>query len=132
MIRLAEFVLRHRKLVMLFWLVMLVVGGFAAGRTADRLTVDFSLPGQPGYETEKQILDIYGNGGSNPPDHRGRDGAGGQHGRGPARRHHRDVSTTSRRPCRRPACSATPTPATTSSSPTTAARPTRWSTPSRS
>jgi len=67
MIRLTEFVLRHRKLVMLFWLVMLVVGGFAAGRTADRLTVDFSLPGQPGYETEKQILDIYGNGGSNPP-----------------------------------------------------------------
>jgi len=67
MIRLTEFVLRHRKLVMLFWLVMLVVGGFAAGRTADRLTVDFSLPGQPGYETEKQILDTYGNGGSNPP-----------------------------------------------------------------
>ena len=67
MIRLTEFVLRHRKLVMLFWLVMLVVGGVAAGRTADRLTVDFSLPGQPGYETEKQILDIYGNGGSNPP-----------------------------------------------------------------
>ena len=27
MIRLTEFVLRHRKLVMLFWLVMLVVGG---------------------------------------------------------------------------------------------------------
>ena len=67
MIRLTEFVLRHRRLVMLFWLVMLVVGGFAAGRTADRLTVDFSLPGQPGYETEKQILEIYGNGGSNPP-----------------------------------------------------------------
>jgi RND superfamily putative drug exporter len=67
MVRLAEFVLRHRRLVMLFWLAMLVVGGVAAGRTADRLTLDFSLPGQPGYETEKQILEIYHNGGSNPP-----------------------------------------------------------------
>ncbi|HEU4912464.1 MAG TPA: MMPL family transporter [Actinomycetes bacterium] len=67
MVRLAEFVLHHRRLVMVFWLLMFVVGGFAAGRTAERLTVDFSLPGQPGYETEKQILDAYGNGGSNPP-----------------------------------------------------------------
>jgi RND superfamily putative drug exporter len=67
MVRLAEFVLRHRRLVMLFWLVMFVVGGFAAGKTADRLTLDFSLPGQPGYETEKQILETYDNGGSNPP-----------------------------------------------------------------
>jgi RND superfamily putative drug exporter len=33
----------------------------------DRLTVDFSLPGQPGYETEKQLLATFGNGGSNPP-----------------------------------------------------------------
>ncbi|HEX7188067.1 MAG TPA: MMPL family transporter [Actinomycetes bacterium] len=67
MVRLAEFVLRHRKLVMLFWLVMFGVGVVAAGRTSERLTIDFSLPGQPGYETEKQILDIYHNGGSNPP-----------------------------------------------------------------
>jgi RND superfamily putative drug exporter len=67
MVRLAEFVLRHRRLVMLFWLVMFVVGGVAAGRTAERLTLDFSLPGQPGYETEKQILETYDNGGSNPP-----------------------------------------------------------------
>ena len=67
MVRLAEFVLRHRWLVMLFWLVMFGLGVFAAGRTSERLTIDFSLPGQPGYETEKQILDIYDNGGSNPP-----------------------------------------------------------------
>jgi RND superfamily putative drug exporter len=67
MVRLAEFVLRHRRLVMLFWLVMFVAGGAAAGRTAERLTVDFSLPGQPGYETEKQILETFDNGGSNPP-----------------------------------------------------------------
>ena len=67
MVRLAELVLRHRRLVMLFWLVMFVVGGVAAGQTSERLTVDFSLPGQPGYETEKQILATFHNGGSNPP-----------------------------------------------------------------
>jgi RND superfamily putative drug exporter len=67
MTRLAEFVLRHRLLVVIFWVLMIPVGGFAAGQTTDRLTVDFSLPGQPGYQTEKQILQVFGNGGSNPP-----------------------------------------------------------------
>jgi RND superfamily putative drug exporter len=67
MVRLAEFVLRHRRLVMLFWLLMFGVGIFAAGQTSKRLTVDFSLPGQPGYETEKQLLATFHNGGSNPP-----------------------------------------------------------------
>jgi putative drug exporter of the RND superfamily len=67
MVRLAEFVLRHRRLVMLFWLLMFVGGGVAAGRVTDRLTVDFSLPGQPGYETETKLLDTFHNGGSNPP-----------------------------------------------------------------
>jgi len=65
--RLTEFVLHHRKTVVLFWVVMFVVGGFAAGRTAERLTLDFSLPGQPGYEAEKELLATIGNGGSNPP-----------------------------------------------------------------
>jgi RND superfamily putative drug exporter len=67
MVRLAEFVLRHRRLVMVFWLLMFAVGIGAASQVTDRLTVDFSLPGQPGYETEKQLLDTFGNGGSNPP-----------------------------------------------------------------
>jgi putative drug exporter of the RND superfamily len=67
MVRLAEFVLKHRILVVVFWAVMLPVGVFAAGQTSDRLVVDFSLPGQPGYETETQLLQKFHNGGSNPP-----------------------------------------------------------------
>ena len=43
--RLAEFVLRHRKWVVAFWGVVLVVGIALAGKTTNRLTVDFSLPG---------------------------------------------------------------------------------------
>jgi RND superfamily putative drug exporter len=64
---LAEFVLRRRKTVMVFWFAMVVVGMFTAGQTSKRLSVDFSLPGQPGYETAKQIEAIYGNGGTMPP-----------------------------------------------------------------
>jgi RND superfamily putative drug exporter len=59
---LARFVLRHRALVAVFWLVMMIVGGVTSSTTVSRLTVDFSLPGQPGYETSKQILHTYGNG----------------------------------------------------------------------
>ena len=67
MVRLAEFVLRHKLLVVLFWVAMLVVGVYATGQTSKRLVVDFSLPGQPGYETETQLLETFHNGGSNPP-----------------------------------------------------------------
>src|SRR3954451_4092565 len=67
MTRLAHFVLNRRKRVMLFWLLVFVGGIIGVGPANDRLTIDFSLPGQPGYETEKQLLDIYGNGGSNAP-----------------------------------------------------------------
>ncbi|MCZ3388212.1 MAG: MMPL family transporter [Actinomycetia bacterium] len=65
--RLADFVLHHRKWVMVFWAVMFVVGVLASGKATDRLTTDFSLPGQPGYETSKQIIEQYGNGGNTQP-----------------------------------------------------------------
>jgi RND superfamily putative drug exporter len=52
---------------MVFWLVMFVLGVFAAGKATSRLTVDFSLPGQPGYEASTKILKEYGNGANNPP-----------------------------------------------------------------
>jgi RND superfamily putative drug exporter len=57
---LARFVLRHRLLVGLAWLALLLAGGVAAGPTAGRLTFDFSLPGQPGYEAEQQLISTFG------------------------------------------------------------------------
>ncbi len=57
---LARFVLRHRRLVGLFWLVAFLAGGVAAGQLSSRLTFDFSLPGQPGYETEVELNRVYG------------------------------------------------------------------------
>ncbi len=65
--RLARFVLRHRKAVVAFWTALLVAGVAGAGRVSDRLTFDFALPGEPGYETAKQIERIYGNGGNAAP-----------------------------------------------------------------
>jgi putative drug exporter of the RND superfamily len=62
-----NFALRHRWWVFLVWAAMLVTGGALASRTIDSLAYDFSLPGQPGYETSAQILDTYGNGGDTPP-----------------------------------------------------------------
>ena len=66
--RLAAGVLRHRRAVMIAWLVVFVAGGAAAGKVSNRLKVEFSLPGQPGYETAHRIVGVYGNGGQSTPD----------------------------------------------------------------
>ena len=65
--RLAALVLGHRRVVMGMWLVLLVLGGAAAGQVSKRLSFDFSLPGQPGYETASKIIGIWGDGGDQPP-----------------------------------------------------------------
>ncbi|GAB4079743.1 MMPL family transporter [Modestobacter muralis] len=57
---LARFVIRHRLLVVLGWLVLMVAGGSTAGTVTDRLTFDFSLPGQPGYEAEVDLIETFG------------------------------------------------------------------------
>jgi putative drug exporter of the RND superfamily len=65
--RWAEFVLRHRKAVVAFWGIVLVAGIILSGKTSDRLTVDFSLPGQPGTEAANKIKHAFGNGGDTNP-----------------------------------------------------------------
>jgi len=63
----AEFVLRHRKAVVAFWGLVLIAGIALAGRTTDRLTIDFSLPGQPGTVTAHRIEKAFGSGGDTNP-----------------------------------------------------------------
>ncbi len=63
----AEFVLHHRRWVMIFWLVITVAGGVASGKTSERLTIDFSLPGQPGTEAANRIIEAVHNGGNTSP-----------------------------------------------------------------
>jgi putative drug exporter of the RND superfamily len=66
-VRLARFVLAHRRLVVLLWVLLLPAGIYGASHVSNRLSTDFSLPGQPGYETAKQITHMYGNGGEATP-----------------------------------------------------------------
>ena len=65
--RWAEFVLHHRRLVVIFWLAVIVVGGALSSTVSNRLTIDFSLPGQQGTDTAQKIQDLVGNGGFTAP-----------------------------------------------------------------
>ncbi|HEV3093630.1 MAG TPA: MMPL family transporter [Solirubrobacteraceae bacterium] len=64
--RLARWVLAHRRVVIALWIVAFLAGGMGAGNVSKRLSFNFALPGQPGYETAKQIAHTYGNGGESP------------------------------------------------------------------
>ena len=66
-VRLARFVLAHRRLVLLVWVLLIPAGIYGASHVSNRLSIDFSLPGQPGYETAKKITHVYGNGGDTTP-----------------------------------------------------------------
>ena len=63
----AEFILRHRRWVVAVCGVIQVAGIALAGKTTSRLTVDFSLPGQPGSQTAHKINQAFGNGGNTSP-----------------------------------------------------------------
>src|SRR5690242_13130609 len=64
--RFADFVLSHRKRVIAFWVVLFLVSIPFAGQVQDRMSLDFALPGQPGYETTKKIVEKYKNGENEP------------------------------------------------------------------
>jgi putative drug exporter of the RND superfamily len=63
---LTRFVLRHKALVALAWLVIAVAGAATIGGTTHRMTNDFAMPGQA-YRVDNQIVAEYGNGGSQTP-----------------------------------------------------------------
>jgi RND superfamily putative drug exporter len=63
---LTRFVLRHKALVALFWLVVAIAGVLTVSGTTHRMTNDFSMPGQA-FKVDNQIVRTYGNGGSQPP-----------------------------------------------------------------
>jgi putative drug exporter of the RND superfamily len=63
---LTRFVLRHKALVALVWLLVAVAGVLTIGGTTHRMTNDFAMPGQA-YKVDNQIVAQYGNGGSQDP-----------------------------------------------------------------
>src|SRR6516225_9033276 len=66
MTALTRFVLRHKALVALFWVVVAVVGVMTISGTTHRMTNNFSMPGQA-TQVDNQIARQYGNGGSQTP-----------------------------------------------------------------
>ncbi len=50
-----------------FWFLVIVAGAAISSTVSNRLTIDFSLPGQPGTETAAKIKQLFGNGGDTSP-----------------------------------------------------------------
>ena len=65
--RLTRFVLRHRRLVVGFWLALTAAGIAAAGPAFRSFSAQYSVPGREGYETNEAITRLYGNGGDSAP-----------------------------------------------------------------
>jgi putative drug exporter of the RND superfamily len=59
MTRLTALVLRHRLLVVVFWLVVAVAGGLTVGTTTGRLSQSFAAPGSPAQNAADRILAAY-------------------------------------------------------------------------
>lgn len=68
MLRISQLVLRHKRLVVAFWLVVLAAGGAASAGLASRLSQEVILPGSAAYAADQQILSRYGNGGPGYPE----------------------------------------------------------------
>jgi RND superfamily putative drug exporter len=64
---LVDYVLRHKLLVVLGWVVLAVVGAATASRTVTRLTDTYAMPGQPSFIANNKILATYGTGGGQEP-----------------------------------------------------------------
>jgi putative drug exporter of the RND superfamily len=63
---LTRFVLRHKALVALFWVVVAAAGVMTISGTTHRMTNDFAMPGQA-FKVDNQIAREYGNGGDQTP-----------------------------------------------------------------
>ena len=59
MLTTTRFVLRHKLLVVTFWLALAVAGAFTASTTTSRLTTTFDMPG-PVFDADTRIAQVYG------------------------------------------------------------------------
>ena len=60
MLRVSQLVLRHRRLVVFFWLAALAFGIPNLERASGAFSQSFSVPGREGFETNERILREYG------------------------------------------------------------------------
>jgi RND superfamily putative drug exporter len=67
MARLTRFVLAHRRLVAVFWLLVTVVGFASVSSATKAFSDQYSVPGREGYQTNVAITRTFGNGGDGAP-----------------------------------------------------------------
>jgi putative drug exporter of the RND superfamily len=63
---LARYTVRHRLLIVGVWIVLTLLGAFAAGKLSDRWFQSFSIPGFSAYEANQRTLKTFGSG-EQPP-----------------------------------------------------------------
>src|SRR4051812_35849277 len=64
---LARWTLRHKRLVIGFWVAVTIAAFAAIGPAGKSLSQQFGVPGREGFETNRQIAAIYGSGGDVAP-----------------------------------------------------------------
>ncbi|HET9073274.1 MAG TPA: MMPL family transporter [Solirubrobacteraceae bacterium] len=64
---LTRWVLAHRRLVVISWLVLTLAGIATVGQATKSFSKTFGAPGREGYETNQRILAHFGAGGSSAP-----------------------------------------------------------------
>ncbi len=55
-----DFVMRHKFLLVLGWLLLASLGAKTAGRMMHRMDYTYTTPGQPGYIANQHILERFG------------------------------------------------------------------------
>ena len=65
---LTRWVLAHKRIVVIFWVLLTLVGMASAGSATKALKQKFSVPGKEGWVTNQQIAhEFHGTGGNNAP-----------------------------------------------------------------
>ncbi len=67
MAQLTNWVLKHKRLVLIFWVAVTVVAFASIKPATAALSQQFSVPGREGFETNRDIAATYGNGGDVAP-----------------------------------------------------------------
>jgi RND superfamily putative drug exporter len=66
-VRISKFVVRHRLIVSIVWLALLLAGGTSASKLSNKLSYDFSFPNTASDTANNAILAHYGNGAGQYP-----------------------------------------------------------------
>ncbi len=67
MTTITRWVLAHKRIVSIFWIVVTVVGIATVGQSTKSFSKQFSVPGREGYQTNLAIGHLYHQGGQNAP-----------------------------------------------------------------